>query len=174
MPRRRLTVATIAAMAAGAGAGGPSAVAALDGPAASGATALEAGLADSAKRAPLALDVTGTAGADALSIRTAAGDVIVSVPAPATVDAPGECTQNTEQQFTCDASLGIDGVRAFMRAGGDLVDAKEAGKVTNQYGGRGNDTLFGGRKFDFLNGQRGNADKCRGKRGPETIERCEE
>jgi hypothetical protein len=126
-----------------------------------------------AKRGVLALDVTGSAGPDRLTIRTLAGDVIVSVPSPQTVDGPDECTQDSPQQFTCDSSLGVDGVRAFMGPGGDRVNAKRARKVTNQYGGAQNDTLLGGKRFDFLNGQSGGNDTCKGKRGPETIKKCE-
>jgi hypothetical protein len=132
---------------------------------------LDAGIAKRGEA--LALTVDGSASSDAVKVATSAGDIVVSVTAPDTIDGPDECTQNTPQQFTCDSSLGIDGVIGVMGRGGDLFDAKELSLVTNQYGGRGNDRLLGGTKFDLLNGGRGNNDVCKGFHGPETIKKCE-
>lgn len=130
---------------------------------------------DAAKRGALALDLTGTAGRDRIDVAgLPVRDIVVSVPAPATIDGPAECTENTPQQFTCDGSLGIDAIRGFMGPAGDKFIAKNSLRyITNQYGGSGNDVLKGGRKFDFFNGQGGGNDTCRGRKGPETLKKCE-
>jgi hypothetical protein len=174
LKRRNQIVVAIAAAAASAalvsapaGAGGASLSAEVG---AGSATELGSG---AAKRGLLALTLEGTGGADIINVATSAGDIVVSVPAPATIDGPDECTQNTPQQFTCDSSLGIDGVIGQLAGGGDRFNATELALLTNQYGGRGNDRLLGGTKFDFLNGGRGNNDTCKGFHGQETIKKCE-
>jgi Ca2+-binding RTX toxin-like protein len=141
--------------------------------AAGGGVSAELGSGAAKRGTLLALTLEGTGGADTISVATSSGDIVVSVPAPATIDGPDECTQNTPQQFTCDSSLGIDGVIGRLGGGPDRFNAKELTLLTNQYGGRGNDRLLGGTKFDFLNGGRGNNDTCKGFHGKETIKNCE-
>jgi len=152
-------VAATAIAAVPAGAGGDSVTGELGG--------------DSAKRAPLVLDLIGTTANDTITVSTFGGGVRAAVPAPATITGPPACDQDTPQQFTCDATVGVDAVRGRMGPGGDRFNARQYTKLTNQYGGAGNDVLKGGTKFDFFNGQGGGNDRCRGGRGKETLKKCE-
>jgi hypothetical protein len=165
--RNRIAITATAALAT-------TAVAALPAGAKSDAVTGELGQ-DASKRGPfLVLTIGGTGAGDHVTVLKSSGDVVVKVPVPETITGPAECNEDSPQQFTCDESLGIDGIEGVMGPRRDRFVAQSSVDLpTNQFGGTGNDVLKGGSVFDLLNGQKGGDDRCKGRQGPETIKKCE-